>query len=253
MEESTKPKNSLVEAAAKLMSQQNEMSEMGESRDIDFEREYHYRVGRAIRNLRAGRPSLAAAQQKFAEDHAEAHFKKTGKKVYDPLYLGKSNYISALKESLDEPAEKTKNARRHWNGAKKSVGEGFLGLGKKKKVEPVKKDAWPDISKNPKAWSKAQEQDRKDAATAAYNRWKQKKPDGSSIHARESAGEIDHEDKFWNHLRLANEAVSENNAHRHSVTALGHAKLHFDKTGKKIDAEGILDGLPTGHEHYLKY
>lgn len=63
----------------------------------------------------------------------------------------------------------------------------------------------------------------------------------------------EHERLFWKHMKSAYKAYSVDGAQRHSRNALDHAKKHFEKTGKKIDAEGLLDGLPSGHEHYLKY
>jgi len=84
------------------------------------------------------------------------------------------------------------------------------------------------------------------------------KNESTQIAAKKARGlgestNVDHEDKFWNHIRLAYKSLSVSRARQHSSLAIDHAKKHFEKTGKKIDAEGILDGLPTGHESYLKY
>lgn len=73
------------------------------------------------------------------------------------------------------------------------------------------------------------------------------------VEERDSELETDHSGKFWHHIERAYKSVSVSNAQRHSKKALEHAAQHFIKTGQKIDAEGLVDGLPSGHEHYLKY
>lgn len=65
--------------------------------------------------------------------------------------------------------------------------------------------------------------------------------------------ETEESGKFWHHIHRAYNSVSVENAQRNSRKALEYAAKHFIKTGKKINARGLLDGLPSGHEHYLDY
>lgn len=231
----------------------------------DHERQAHIVATSSPNSIRpVTRQALAAHHKRKAIEYRELlakHFPDTKNESTERVYG------EAKKEEEDEPkTSSVKPKAHHWNNAKKAYGVpesvpyhaiGGYGIddagNKVSKKELVRRHAFGAAAGAAKYASQFSREQKR-----AYIQAKIAKAVAAQIAAKKARGlgestDVDHEDKFWNHIRLAYKSLSVTRARQHSSLAIDHAKKHFEKTGKKIDAEGILDGLPTGHESYLKY